>query len=309
MKKIMLSLVLIPALCFSQYKSSDDTIIITTVKQRDCRNYINSFLTIPESKNNCSKRSFPVYKCIPDTLDSISIFISTIDSKQAFYQCYKNGLMNDKAYLDTMLSRHDTTGCSPKFINTYVAVLTGLGKNGKLYYIPETTNNFSFCDEKAYELKKTFGFRDTTCIKHTIIYEKVRGNEVVLDSTYVSVNRSPLEIKTKEIQFKDSIRLKYLSLKAYESRHGEFTLNKKTYKLAYTSSGGSYSSGLLLFYTDIIDFSKQQYGYRIGNYVHLNDVSYHIASVKDNGEKVILIKGKMPSLGKKPITTIRGSSL
>lgn len=236
MKTIMLSFLLIPHLCFSQYKSSDDTIVISTIKQQDCRNYINSIRNIPESKNNCSKRSFPVYKCIPDTLDSISIFISTIDSKQAFYQCYKNGFINDKAYLDTMLSHHDTTGCYSRFINTYISVLTGWAKNGKLYYIPETTNNFNFCDEKAYELKKTFGFRDTTCLKHRIVYEKFRGNDVVLDSTYLSVNRSIRELRPKAFQFKDSIRLKFLDFKFYESRYGEFTLNKKTYKVTIKSS-------------------------------------------------------------------------
>lgn len=295
MKTIMLSFLLTPALCFGQYKSSDDTIVISTLKQQDCRPYLNFSHIIPESKNNCSKRSFPVYKCIPDTLDSISIFITTIDSKQAFYQGYKNGLINDKAYLDTMLSRHDTTGCHSRFINTYVSVLTGWAKNGKLYYIPETNNNFNFCDEKAYELKKTFGFRESICLKHLIVYEKFRRNDVVLDSTYLSVNRSLRELNPKELQFKDSVSLKYLDFKFYESRYGDFTLNKKPYKVAIKSSGASYKNGAeIIFYHDTIDFSKQLWGFKLGAYIDMDNNSYRIAQIRYNGEEVVLVKEEKP---------------
>lgn len=225
--------------CFAQFNSGNDTIVIHTAKQTDSRPYLNHHLEIPERTNNCEKRVFPELKGIPDTLDSVSVFVTTIDLEQAFYQSLKAGIISDQEYIDAVKPAVDTAKCHIRYINTYISVLTGLGRDSVRYYIPETNNNRDFSDEKAYVLNWGFASNDGK-ILHKILYERFCNDSVILDSTFIRIGIGIRDFPKTPGQINKLRKIKYISMHVNESRSASFSYDNLQYNLVLAPGIGAY---------------------------------------------------------------------
>lgn len=227
----------------------------------------SSFQLILTPLDNKNPRAalYPKISGIPDSLDHISKFITSVDYVQSVFQAYKGGLINGddcRNFLGNYIK--DTIFCTSGYVKTFVIVVTGRSKTGSLYYLFDSDNDFDLSDEQALSASEDIPGHQP----HKILFEKSVDGKILSDSTWVAFN------------FKNNPY--YIFLKYCEQVKATFNFDSVQYNLtAYPKygTGINYTRETIFEVSDSIDKNKQIF--ENNQYAHLGDLYYLVNSGKD----------------------------
>jgi peroxiredoxin len=282
------------------FSPSDNRIILKTSKSIDST--CTWFAQMNKKDGRFWDNVYPQVKGIPDSLSDVVVYYNYIDNAQALYQAYKSNKIKREDYIDYVKGwGSDTSLCSDNFVNTFIVVLVGKSKKGINYYIPETTNNLDFSDEKAFPFdngKETF---------HKVLFERYQNQQRQIDSTWICLNyREP-----------------NLNLKFSECCKAELKIGSNNYNLSIKPS-----QGIWIVYKDpefniiqkqtVTNITEETFSLKLHEFVHLGNSFYEIKRISQDGKEVELIKTNdfskgSTQIGMPPLSfkakTIKGDSI
>ena len=220
MKKLIFLFIFFPTICFCQFDEESQIIKLKTHRYFGSCYLDNSFGDIPERNINCSKLLFPKTEGIPDTLQNINEFITTIDFEQASYQAYFNRDSNSKFSMNYIFN-FDTCNCHKEYVKTFICIVTGKTKDGKTYYCIDTDNDLSYKREKLYIWDNVDINRSNKI--HKILFERFQDNKIIVDSLLIKIGTDPMK---KFYKREDNNRI---GIKILEYRIAEFQYNNDDY--------------------------------------------------------------------------------